>query len=63
MTFETEYQLEQFREIESQYNFGSAYTGVFIPPSFIEQILKLINQLEKEIKTTACAPTESEGEE
>jgi len=50
-TFETEYQLQEWREIESQHfdSDGNAYTGQVMSRSTQEQMLKLINQLDSEL--------------
>jgi hypothetical protein len=47
MNFEQEYQLEQFRELQSQYfdEDGNCYTGVNLSPFIMESMLKLINVL------------------
>jgi hypothetical protein len=47
--FETEYALQQFREVQSEYfdEDGNCYTGVNLSPSMMESMLKLINMLEK----------------
>ena len=51
-TFETEYQLKEWREIEPQHfdSEGRAYTGTQMARSTQEQMLKLINQLESELQ-------------
>lgn len=53
MNFETEYQLQEFREIQGQYfdELGKAYTGTIFNLDTAERMLKLINQLEIELKT------------
>lgn len=51
MTFETEYQLMCFRELQPEYwdeLTGRRYSTP-IGDSFADQMLKLINQMEKEI--------------
>jgi hypothetical protein len=50
--FETEYQLQEFREIEPQYfdANGKGYTGTIFSLDMAERMLKLINQLETELK-------------
>jgi len=53
MTFETEYQILEFRKIQDQYfdEKGEAYTPASsIDKNIKEQMLKLINQMETEIK-------------
>lgn len=53
MEFETEYQLSQFREIEAEYfDKGTYYDGLIgtSHKNIMEQMLKLINQLETQIK-------------
>ncbi len=53
MEFETEYQLSQFREIESEYFDNGKYYDGLIGTShkyIMEKMLKLINQLETQIK-------------
>jgi len=54
MTFETEYQLQEFREVEKDYfdENGEYYSGLMgsNPKWMAEQMLKLINQMEAEIK-------------
>lgn len=50
MTFETEYQLQEFREVQEQYFDEDGVTYTSIHQSIMEQMLKLINQLELEIK-------------
>lgn len=62
MTFETEYQLQEFRKIQKQYfdEEGTLWGGLssFCKPmkSIAESMLKLINQLEKELgcQCSAC---------
>jgi hypothetical protein len=51
MDFETEYQLQEFREIQNQYfdEEGKNYPAGINSTYIMEQMLKLINQLEKEI--------------
>jgi len=53
MDFETEYQLEEFREIQKQYfdEEGKLYGGLRCAQlsSIMERMLKLINQMESEI--------------
>lgn len=53
MTFETEYQLQEFRELQSNYfdEDGKAYTGTIFNLEMCERMLKLINQLESEIQS------------
>ncbi|MFA5340437.1 MAG: hypothetical protein WC332_01550 [Clostridia bacterium] len=55
MTFETEYQLQQFREIQGEHFDvdGKVYAGNGKEHLLAEQMLKLINQLEQEI-TPLC---------
>ena len=50
-TFETEYQLEEWRKIESEYfdSDGNAFGNQNIADSTKEQMLKLINQLDSEL--------------
>jgi len=50
LDFETEYQLQQFKEIQKDHfdGDGKAYRNV-IPVHLCEHMLKLINQLEKEL--------------
>lgn len=50
-TFETEYQLQEWREIESQHfdSDGKAYSGQNMSTTTKEQMLKLINQLDSEL--------------
>lgn len=53
MDFETEYQLSQFREIETEYFDNEKYYDGLIGTShknIMEQMLNLINQLETQIK-------------
>jgi hypothetical protein len=53
MEFETEYQLGEFRKIESEYFDNGKYYDGLIRTShkyIVEQMLKLINQLETQIK-------------
>lgn len=54
MTFETEYQLQQFNEIKEQYfdENDKLWAGLNCAPleSIMEQMLRLINQMETEIK-------------
>jgi len=52
MTFETEYQLEEFRHVQPQYfdPDGEPFTNV-TPGFILEKMLKLINQMEDEIKS------------
>jgi len=47
LDFETEYQLNEFREIQSEHfdEFGKVFTN-HTSPNLCEQMLKLINQLE-----------------
>jgi hypothetical protein len=53
-TFETEYQLQEWRKIESQHfdSDGNAYKGQNMSTSTQEQMLKLINQLDDELSMT-----------
>lgn len=53
-TFETEYQLQEWRKIESQHfdSDGNAYAGQNMSASTQEQMLKLINQLDSELSMT-----------
>lgn len=53
--FETEYQLQEFREIQGQHfdKYNTHYTGVTVSRHTAEQMLKLINQMEIEIKKHA----------
>jgi len=50
-TFETEYQLKEWREIESQHfsSCGKAYRGQNMSSDVQEQLLRLINQLDSEL--------------
>lgn len=50
-TFETEYQMKEWREIESQHfdSDGKAYKGQNMSNDTQEQMLKLINQLDSEL--------------
>lgn len=50
-TFETEYQLQQWREIEAQHfdSDGDAYKGQTMAKSTQEQMYDLINQLDSEL--------------
>lgn len=50
-TFETEYQLQEWRKIELQHfdSDGFAYAGQVMSRSTQEQMLKLINQLDSEL--------------
>jgi hypothetical protein len=50
-SFETEYQLQEFREIQSEYfdEDGKAYQAPTYKTGALEQMLNLINQLEKEL--------------
>lgn len=52
ISFESEYQLEQFREIEKDHftNEGNALK-LYISTHLCERMLKLINQLETELKS------------
>jgi hypothetical protein len=52
MTFETEYQLQEFREIEKEHfdENGTAYK-LLISTHLAERLLKLVNQLESELCT------------
>ena len=57
MTFETEYMLQEFREMQSEHfdENGKVYAGLGSQHWLAERMLKLINQLEKEIKNkTQC---------
>lgn len=49
--FETEYQLQEFRELQPSYfdKDGKAYTGTIFDLNMAERMLKLINQLESKI--------------
>lgn len=51
-TFETEYQLQEWRKIESEHfdSNGNAYTGQTMDRSTQEQMRTLINQLDSELK-------------
>lgn len=51
-SFETEYQLQDFRSVQSSYfdETGKAYTGTIFNLDMAERMLKLINQLETELK-------------
>jgi hypothetical protein len=53
MTFETEYQLKEFREIQSQHfdSDGKIFSGNGREHYLAEKMLKLINQFEYEIIT------------
>ncbi len=56
MTFEQEYKLEQFREIQNQYfdEEGKCYQGIYISTAIMEQMLDLINELsESTLKTSS----------
>lgn len=50
-SFETEYQLREFREVQPQYfdQDGKAYTGSIFNLDMAESMIRLINQLEAEI--------------
>jgi hypothetical protein len=50
--FETVYQLQEFRSIEKEYfnEKGELYRNIKVTPRIMEMMLKLINQLEKEIQ-------------
>jgi len=52
MKFETEYQLQQFREVEKEMfdENGKAFTGSRISERQSEEMLTLINSLETELK-------------
>jgi hypothetical protein len=51
MDFETEYQLQEFREVQNEYfdKNGKIYRQI-IPHQLCERMLLLINQLEIELK-------------
>lgn len=51
MTFETEYLLQEFRDIQDQHfdDDGKAFTGTYVSTGIMERMLNLINQLEKEL--------------
>ena len=53
IAFETEYQLEEFRKIQSEYfdEDDKCYTGIRLSENIMERMLKLINQLYKELTT------------
>lgn len=53
--FETEYQLDQFRQIEKENfdEYNKHYKGVYLSHYTAEQMLKLINQMELELKKHA----------
>jgi hypothetical protein len=53
--FETQYQLEQFREIEGQYfdEYNIHYAGTQMDRNCAQKMLNLINQMEYEIKKHA----------
>lgn len=55
MDFETEYQLQEFRELQPSYFDGEdkTYTGTIFDLNMAERVLKLINQLEWQIKQGA----------
>ena len=52
MTFDTEFALQEFREVEREMfdEAGKAYTGSIISYRQSEEMLKLINMLESELK-------------
>lgn len=54
ITFETEYQLQEWRNVESQHFDcdGNAFTGQQMALNTQEQMLRLINQLETELSMT-----------
>jgi hypothetical protein len=66
MTFETEYQLQQFREVEAEYFSPDGQTYPATIPSNLRNImvrmLKLINQLEKEGKGKIILDKEKQEE-
>ncbi len=51
MTLETDQQLQEFRAIQGEHfdKDGKYYTGTLVSFEIAERMLKLINQLEKEI--------------
>ena len=49
ISFETEYQLEEFRKIEEEYFNEKETYGVGLPKSIMNRMRNLINQMEKEI--------------
>lgn len=53
ISFETEYHLEEFRKIQSEYfdENGKCYIGIHLSGNIMEQMLTLINQLEKELNS------------
>lgn len=53
LSFETEYHLEEFRRIQSEYfdENGKCYSGIRLSENIMEQMLSLINQLETELKS------------
>ena len=53
LSFETEYHLEEFRRIQSEYfdENGKCYTGIHLSTNIMEQMLSLINQLETELNS------------
>lgn len=62
MLFKTEYQLQEFRDIQHEHfdDKGEVYSGLGREHSLCEQMLKLINQLEAEIKNSmACVKCHS----
>ena len=53
LSFETEYRLEEFRKIQSEYfdENGECYSGIRLSKNIMEQMLTLINQLENELNS------------
>lgn len=49
ISFETEYQLEEFRKIEGEYFNEKGTYGVGLPKSIMNRMRNLINQMEKDI--------------
>jgi hypothetical protein len=56
MQFETEYQLQQFRDIQGEHfdSDGKIFAGNGREHSLAEQMLKLIDQLEREANRCQC---------
>ena len=53
ISFETEYRLEEFRKIQSEYfdENGECYSDIRLSKNIMEQMLTLINQLETELNS------------
>lgn len=65
MTFETENMLQEFRKIQGEHfdSEGKVYTGNGSDHALAERMLKLINQLEREVdkcQCQACKPHDSD---